>query len=516
MTIADGGQLTPGASVGTLTVGSLVLNPGSQLGYELGLPDIVGGTTNDLIVVTGGLTLDGTLYIADAGGFSRGVYRLIDYGGALTDNGLLIGGLPSRFVAGDMLISTATAGEVNLIVSAGGFGLQFWDGPNTVGNGMIEGGTATWNNAATNWTAPDGSVNAPWQGGFAVFQGTAGTVTLGDDIAFEGMQFRSTGYVIDGGGFGLAAAPDTIIRVDPSVTATINAPIADGTGGAARSPRRAPGSSSSARATATAAAPRSTAARSRSAPTPVSGRLRGALGLDAGTLATTASFASARSVTLGENGGTFSTGAGTALTLGGTIGGLGTLAKTGAGTLILGGTNSYGGGTLLGAGVLAVSSDANLGAATGPLVLDGGTLRLDASFDPAASRAVTLGALGGTIDTNGNNSTFGQGDCRHRRAYQGGHRHAHAHRREQLCRRHHDQRRHAPDRQWRDDRQPHRRHRQQRRAGVRSFGPVTYAGAISGTGSVTIRGGGIATLTGINSHTGRTIVSAATLAIIPI
>ena len=71
-----------------------MLNPGSLLDYELGLPDIVGGTTNDLIIVTGGLTLDGTLNIADAGGFSRGVYRLINYGGALTDNGLLIGGVP--------------------------------------------------------------------------------------------------------------------------------------------------------------------------------------------------------------------------------------------------------------------------------------------------------------------------------------------------------------------------------------------------------------------------------------
>src|SRR6185436_3057660 len=101
------------------------------------------------------------------GGFSRGVYRLINYGGTLTDNTLLIGGLPAQFAAGDMLISTTTAGQVNLIVSAGGFGLQFWDGAGTVGNGAIDGGTAIWNNAATNWTAADGAVNAPWQGGFA-------------------------------------------------------------------------------------------------------------------------------------------------------------------------------------------------------------------------------------------------------------------------------------------------------------------------------------------------------------
>ena len=125
-------------------------------------------------MVSGALTLDGTLNIADAGGFSQGVYRVIDYGGALTDNGLVLATLPTRFVTGDMLISTATPGEVNLIVSSGGFGLQFWDGPNTLGNGAVDGGSATWNNATTNWTSPDGSLNAPWQGGFAVFEGTAG------------------------------------------------------------------------------------------------------------------------------------------------------------------------------------------------------------------------------------------------------------------------------------------------------------------------------------------------------
>ena len=88
------------------------------------------------------------------------------YGGALTDNGLQLGGLPPRFRStGFMAISTATPGEVNLIVSGGGFGLQFWDGPNSAGNGLADGGTGIWNDAATNWTLPDISSNAPWQGG---------------------------------------------------------------------------------------------------------------------------------------------------------------------------------------------------------------------------------------------------------------------------------------------------------------------------------------------------------------
>ena len=172
------------------------------------------------------------------------------------------------------------------------------------------------------------------------------------------------------------------------MTATINAPIADGTGGAAQLTKSGAGllilggSNSYSGGTLVNGGTLQIGADASL------GAASGALGLDAGTLATTASFNSARGITLGENGGTFSTGTGTELTLSGTIGGLGTLGKTGAGTLILGGTNSYAGGTFLGAGVLAVSSDANLGAATGPIALDGGTLRLDASFDPAVTRAI--------------------------------------------------------------------------------------------------------------------------------
>ena len=35
----------------------------------------------------------------------------------------------------------------------------------------------------------DAKVNAGWQNGFAIFEGTAGTVTLGANISLIGMQF---------------------------------------------------------------------------------------------------------------------------------------------------------------------------------------------------------------------------------------------------------------------------------------------------------------------------------------
>src|SRR4029077_19555148 len=81
VTVADGGHLAPGHSAGTLSLGALMLGAGSLLDYEFALPGVVGSGVNDLTIVTGALTLDGSLNVADAGGFSQGVYRIIDYGG---------------------------------------------------------------------------------------------------------------------------------------------------------------------------------------------------------------------------------------------------------------------------------------------------------------------------------------------------------------------------------------------------------------------------------------------------
>ncbi|MFC4764862.1 autotransporter-associated beta strand repeat-containing protein [Dyella koreensis] len=408
VTIANGGHLSPGDSPGTLHVGSLLLNSGSQLDYELGLPNIVGGSTNDLTEVAGNLTLAGTLNISDAGGFGNGVYRIFDYGGALTNNGLALGTLPNGFVTSDFLVQTSVPSQVNLIVSGGGFSLQFWDGPNTTANGVVDGGTSVWDTTTTHWTNASGSANAPWSNGFAVFEGTAGTVTLGQNVAFTGMQFLTDGYQIQGNGFTLAGDPSTVIRVDPGITAIVNAAIVDGSGGATTVIKRdsgrlvLSGTNTYTGGTFVDEGVLQVAADNNL------GAASGALTFNGGTLATTASFTSARHVTLNANGGTLAPVAGTILTLGGTVDGAGALTKTDAGTLSLSGTNTYGGGTILNSGTLAVSSDANLGAATSGLDFTGGTLRLDASFNPAATRAITLDLPGGSIDTHGNTTVLAQ------------------------------------------------------------------------------------------------------------
>ncbi|MBD4519906.1 hypothetical protein GUG72_07430, partial [Xanthomonas citri pv. citri] len=81
----DGGRLalTSGSS---LSVGALTLAPGAFVDVALAAP-----SATRLLAVNGDLTLDGTLNITDLGGFGTGVYRLIDYTGALTNNGMLIG-----------------------------------------------------------------------------------------------------------------------------------------------------------------------------------------------------------------------------------------------------------------------------------------------------------------------------------------------------------------------------------------------------------------------------------------
>ncbi|HEY4254260.1 MAG TPA: autotransporter outer membrane beta-barrel domain-containing protein [Roseomonas sp.] len=96
-------------------------------------------------------------------------------------------------------------------------------------------------------------------------------------------------------------------------------------------------------------------------------------------------------------------------TYAGPISGTGQVEKTGAGTTILSGTNTYSGGTIITQGTLAITRDAALGAAAGPLTFNGGTLRFDAGFNLSPSRAISINAPGGTIDTNGFATAIAQG-----------------------------------------------------------------------------------------------------------
>ncbi len=91
-------------------------------------------------------------------------------------------------------------------------------------------------------------------------------------------------------------------------------------------------------------------------------------------------------------------------TVGNAISGTGTLTKTGAGVAALTGSNSYSGATTINAGTLAIGGDSELGTVSAPtvgqLTLNGGTLEATASFQTITNRGLTIGASGGSIQTD--------------------------------------------------------------------------------------------------------------------
>lgn len=77
---------------------------------------------------------------------------------------------------------------------------------------------------------------------------------------------------------------------------------------------------------------------------------------------------------------------------GGVISGSGSVGQIGSGTTTLTGTNTYEGGTFISAGTLSIDRDANLGAASGALVLANGALNTRA--DMTSSRSIGLTGFG--------------------------------------------------------------------------------------------------------------------------
>jgi len=127
----------------------------------------------------------------------------------------------------------------------------------------------------------------------------------------------------------------------------------------------------------------------------------GGLTFTGGALQFQGSLSDSRSIYLESGSGIFET-AGATTTLSGVISGVGTLVKASSGTLVLSGANTYTGGTAIKGGVLQVGSESNLG--TGGLFLDGGTLLTSSAVTD--QRNITIGAVGATINTDGNNDSF--------------------------------------------------------------------------------------------------------------
>ncbi|MGG1947905.1 autotransporter domain-containing protein [Trinickia sp. NRRL B-1857] len=388
--------------------GSLTLSPHSTVAVTLGQPDQSASIFN----VAGDLTLGGALDVIDLGGFGKGLYRLFSYSGSLTNNGLTIGGVPAGIHAGDLSVQTAIAHEVDL-VSTGGASVNYWDGGDAGAhnNGTIDGGSGTWDAANNNWTTSDGTVNANWKNGqFAIFAARGGLVTVDASagaISIDGMQFAADGYRIEGAAIALAN-PQTIVRVGTgggALSRTLTATVASSLTGAGGLEKTDSGTLVLSGANTYAGGTWVMGGTLSVSSDTNLGAAAGALVVDGGTLQNTATFTSARTVTLGAGGARFTTDADLALT--GVIGGAGGLQKNGAGTLTLAANNLYSGGTQISEGTLQLGNGGTAGSVQGDIDDDS---RLVLNRSGTWTLAGTIGGSGsvtqigtGTVVLTGNN-----------------------------------------------------------------------------------------------------------------
>jgi autotransporter-associated beta strand protein len=365
VTVQSGGTLSAGQSPGTITLGALNLNAGSTSVFELGSPGVVGGPTNDLVNVTGNLTLGGTLSVNAP---SAGYYRLFNYGTLTPSNFATITGSTN----GTPVVLTNVPNQVNLSIAAAGQRIQFWDGADQTGNGVVNGGTGTWNASNTNWTGAPGqaTINDQWRSSVGVFAGTAGTVTVVGAQAFDTLQFSTTGYVLNAGAGGqlqLSGLSGTgTINTDSGVAATINAPIVNGS---SQSLSKVGGGTLIL-----------TAANTYTGGTTISG----------GTLQLGNGGASGSILGNVTDNGVFAINRSDAFTFSGVISGTGAFNQIGSGSTTLTNTNTYTGATTVSAGTLNI-------AATGSITSD---VTNNATFNNAGT---VTGALfnGGTASNSG-------------------------------------------------------------------------------------------------------------------
>lgn len=272
----------------------------------------------------------------------------------------------------------------------------YWDGPNIAPDGTVNGGTGTWDNTATNWTNSAGTLNSTWASDTGIFQGTAGTVSIGAIVTVRAMRFEVDNYQLMGGVID-NTLQDLDIDVINGVTTTISSTIGGSSGliknGAGT--LQLPGTNEYGGNT------RFNAGLLIAGSDNSIGGGQSALFFDGGFLGASANFSTARMITIEDGGGGFAPNSGIVLTVNSSMTGVGSLTVRGPGRTDLTAANTYAGGTVVESGTLAVSNSAALG--DGPLQVNGGTLLLNSNLTTGF-----LSGTGGTIDVDAGDLTVNQ------------------------------------------------------------------------------------------------------------
>lgn len=207
----SGARVAPGYEVGTPTGvsnGNLVVNGNlsmnnAEFAFETGyagLPITQPGT-GDNITVGGNASINNTTLNVTVNtlGVNAGYYRILSYGGTLSGNGLTLGSVSGDSAPAATIQSLAGDKHINLIL--GPSTTNLWNGDGAASASRAGGGNGTWSAASTNWNSPSNATGALPDGGYAIFTGATGTVTVDGSagpVRVSGLQFATDRYRLQG------------------------------------------------------------------------------------------------------------------------------------------------------------------------------------------------------------------------------------------------------------------------------------------------------------------------------
>ena len=222
LNVSGNSRVAPGYPVGTPTGvsnGNLIVNGNLSMnnavydfetGYA-GLPITQPGT-GDNITVRGDVALNNTTLNVSVNtlGVNAGYYRILSYTGNLSGNGLTLGSVTGDSVPAANIQTLTGDKHINLIL--GPSTTNLWNGNGAASATRAGGGDGTWTASSANWNNPGNATGALPDGGYAIFTGAAGTVTVdggAGPVRVSGIQFASDRYRLQGAPITWSAAAAT-------------------------------------------------------------------------------------------------------------------------------------------------------------------------------------------------------------------------------------------------------------------------------------------------------------------